>query len=141
MEMRAEAEDTRGYVVRPDPTGQEVEDLVRQLLEHAQEQPAPRDDAAPTHEVMLEVRMDGHAYRLVRTERPPPPARVHLSPREQEIVRLVAKGLPTKAIADVLDVSLWTVATHLRRVFTKLGVSSRAEMVARALQEGLLSST
>jgi DNA-binding NarL/FixJ family response regulator len=139
MEVRAEAEETRGYVVRPGPAGQEVEDLVRQLLEHAHEQPAPLEEAAPAHEVMLEVRMDGHAYQLVRTERPDPPARVHLSPREQEIVRLVAKGLPTKAIADVLDVSLWTVATHLRRVFTKLGVSSRAEMVARALQEGLLS--
>ena len=53
-----------------------------------------------------------------------------LSPREQEIVRLVAKGLPNKTIAAILDISPWTVATHLRRVFGKLGVRSRAAMIA-----------
>jgi DNA-binding CsgD family transcriptional regulator len=50
----------------------------------------------------------------------------------------VAKGLPNKAIADVLDISLWTVATHLRRIFAKLGVGTRAEMIARVLGDGLL---
>ena len=60
------------------------------------------------------------------------------SAREKEIVRLVAKGFATKAIAAVLDLSTWTVATHLRRIFAKLGVSSRAEMVAKALENGLL---
>jgi DNA-binding CsgD family transcriptional regulator len=54
-----------------------------------------------------------------------------LSPREIEIVRLVAKGLPNKTIAGVLEISPWTVATYLRRVFAKLGVGSRAAMVAR----------
>ena len=43
-----------------------------------------------------------------------------------------------KVIADVLDVSLWTVGTHLRRIITKLGVNSRAEMVAHVLGGGLL---
>ena len=55
----------------------------------------------------------------------------HLSPREQEIVRLVAAGHPNKVIAGVLDISYWTVSTHLRRIFAKLGVTSRAAMVAR----------
>jgi DNA-binding NarL/FixJ family response regulator len=59
--------------------------------------------------------------------------------RECEIVRLVAKGHCNKTIALVLDISAWTVATHLRRIFAKLEVSSRAEMVARALQDGLLA--
>ncbi|MEZ4618345.1 MAG: helix-turn-helix transcriptional regulator [Caldilineaceae bacterium] len=63
---------------------------------------------------------------------------VHLSPREQEIVRLVAKGYPNKTIAGVLDISPWTVSTHLRRIFAKLGVNSRAEMVASALVTGLV---
>lgn len=53
-----------------------------------------------------------------------------LSPREQEIVRLVAKGLPNKTIAAILDISPWTVATHLRRIFGKLSVRSRAAMIA-----------
>jgi DNA-binding CsgD family transcriptional regulator len=38
-------------------------------------------------------------------------------------------------IASVLDISEWTVGTHLRRVFTKLEVNSRAAMVARLLGE------
>jgi DNA-binding CsgD family transcriptional regulator len=61
-----------------------------------------------------------------------------LSPREQEIARMVAEGYPNKTIAAVLEISSWTVATHLRRVFAKLGVRTRAAMVARALEEGLI---
>jgi DNA-binding CsgD family transcriptional regulator len=44
---------------------------------------------------------------------------------------MVAKGYPNKMIAAVLDISPWTVCTHLRRIFAKLGVCSRAAMVAR----------
>ena len=63
-----------------------------------------------------------------------------LSPREQEIVRMVAKGHPNKVIADVLNISSWTVCTHLRRIFAKLGVGSRAAMVAQLLELGILGS-
>lgn len=65
---------------------------------------------------------------------------VRLSPREQEIVRLVAKGYPNKTIAGILDISPWTVSTHLRRVFAKLGVNSRAEMVATAIHTQLITT-
>jgi DNA-binding CsgD family transcriptional regulator len=54
-----------------------------------------------------------------------------LSPREQEIARMVAKGYPNKTIAAVLEISTWTVGTHLRRMFAKLGVNSRAALVAQ----------
>ena len=63
---------------------------------------------------------------------------VVLSPREREIARMVARGYPNKTIAGVLEISLWTVGTYLRRVFAKLGVGSRAAMVARLMEEGLL---
>src|SRR5438067_9195671 len=53
-----------------------------------------------------------------------------LSPREREIARMVSQGYTNKMIANVLDISLWTVSTHLRRIFAKLGVSTRAAMVA-----------
>lgn len=124
--------------VQADP---DVRDLMRQLLEHIGEEVAP--DTLPQgnssiKEVVLDVQVDGVHYTLTRS--PPPLVRpeVSLSPREAEIVRLVAKGLPNKTIAAVLDISPWTVATHLRRVFSKLDVSCRAEMVARVLKEGLL---
>jgi DNA-binding CsgD family transcriptional regulator len=54
-----------------------------------------------------------------------------LSPREHEIARMVSLGHTNKAIAVVLDISVWTVSTHLRRIFAKLDVSSRAGMVGR----------
>jgi DNA-binding CsgD family transcriptional regulator len=57
-----------------------------------------------------------------------------LSPREQEIARMIMKGYPNKLIAKVLDISIWTVGTHLRRIFAKLGVGTRAAMVARLLE-------
>jgi hypothetical protein len=49
-------------------------------------------------------------------------------------VGLVADGLPNKCIGAVLEISSWTVATHVRRVFSKLGVTSRAAMVARLMK-------
>jgi DNA-binding CsgD family transcriptional regulator len=51
---------------------------------------------------------------------------------------MVAKGYPNKIIAAVLEISAWTVCTHMRRVFAKLGVSTRAAMVARLLEYELL---
>jgi DNA-binding CsgD family transcriptional regulator len=57
--------------------------------------------------------------------------RQRLSPRELQIARLVADGATNRAIASSLDISLWTVSTHMRRIFAKLDVRSRAEMVAQ----------
>jgi DNA-binding CsgD family transcriptional regulator len=54
-----------------------------------------------------------------------------LSPREFEIARLVAAGHSNKVIAGVLDISYWTVGTHLRRIFSKYNVTSRAAMVTK----------
>ena len=62
-----------------------------------------------------------------------------LSSRELEIARMIAEGHTTKTVAAVLDISSWTVSTHLRRVFAKLGVASRAAMVAQLIDEGALS--
>jgi DNA-binding CsgD family transcriptional regulator len=59
-----------------------------------------------------------------------------LSPREQEIARLVAIGYPNKTIAGILEISPWTVATHVRRIFNKLGVHGRPEMVAELARAG-----
>jgi DNA-binding CsgD family transcriptional regulator len=46
----------------------------------------------------------------------------------------VSHGLTNKAIASVLDISTWTVSTHLRRIFAKIGVSTRAAMVAKVVR-------
>jgi DNA-binding CsgD family transcriptional regulator len=89
-------------------------------------------------EIILDIEVDGVRCVLIRTH--PQPVRSHagLSPREVEIARMVAEGYPNKIIADVLDISLWTVGTHLRRIFAKLGVGSRAAMVTRLIEEGVI---
>lgn len=56
---------------------------------------------------------------------------VMLTPRESEIARLIAAGNPDKTIAAALGISKFTVSTYIRRIFAKLGVSTRAAMVHR----------
>jgi len=63
---------------------------------------------------------------------------VTLSPRETEVLRLVAQGQSNPAIAATLFVGEATVKTHLLHVFEKLGVSDRTRAVTRAMELGLL---
>jgi PAS domain S-box-containing protein len=58
-----------------------------------------------------------------------------LTPREKEIAEMVAIGLPNKTIAAQLDISSWTVSAHIRRVFAKLDLHSRAALAARIAEE------
>lgn len=70
------------------------------------------------------------SFRLTRLDTVVP-----LSPREREIAGLAAAGVPSKEIAARLYLSVRTVNNHLQNAYTKLGVSSRAD-VARMLSEG-----
>ena len=60
-----------------------------------------------------------------------------LTPREVEVLRLVATGKTNRAIAAELFLSEKTVARHVSNIFTKLGVSSRAAATAYAYQHDL----
>jgi DNA-binding NarL/FixJ family response regulator len=62
----------------------------------------------------------------------PPP--VSLSPREIEVLQLLAKGYRYKEIADSYSISINTVREHLRRIYEKLQVTSSCEAVARYYQ-------
>jgi DNA-binding CsgD family transcriptional regulator len=92
----------------------------------------------PPHELIL----DGRRYRLVPIVDQPADAPAphgdeagiavdRLTPRELQVVELVAQGLSNKEIAGALRISGWTVSTHLRRIFAKLQVATRAAMVHR----------
>jgi RNA polymerase sigma factor (sigma-70 family) len=61
-----------------------------------------------------------------------------LTPREREVLSLLAEGLTQNEIADRLVISPKTVATHIQRILGKLDVRSRAEAVARAYRLGLV---
>jgi DNA-binding NarL/FixJ family response regulator len=61
-----------------------------------------------------------------------------LTPREQEVLQLLAEGLPNKTIADRLHISEHTVKFHVNAILSKLGAQSRTEAVVRATRLGLL---
>lgn len=63
-----------------------------------------------------------------------------LTLREREVLELVAQGLHNGQISVRLNISDKTVRNHVSRVFSKLGVSSRAEAVARARDAGIGSA-
>jgi len=62
-----------------------------------------------------------------------------LSPREREILQLLAEGKAMKEIASVLGVSIKTVETHRRTMMSKLGLYSVAELTKYAIREGVTS--
>ena len=94
-------------------------------------------------DTVVDLEIEGVRYRLIRSTPQTSdlgPSPDLLSPREATIGALIARGHSNKSIATALSISPWTVSTHLRRIFRKLNVHSRAEMVAhlsdvRSLEE------
>jgi DNA-binding NarL/FixJ family response regulator len=66
-----------------------------------------------------------------RTETKADGAAVELSPREREVLELLARGYLYKEIAEMLKISVLTVNTYIRRIYEKLHVRSRAQAVAK----------
>jgi DNA-binding NarL/FixJ family response regulator len=61
-----------------------------------------------------------------------------LTPREIEVLKLLAEGLSNQAIAQRLTISLHTVRNHVQNIITKLQVHSKLEAVAAAVREGII---
>jgi DNA-binding NarL/FixJ family response regulator len=61
-----------------------------------------------------------------------------LTPRELEVLRELAKGLANKQIADVMNISQYTIKGYLKTILTKLHVADRTEAVTVAIQRGLI---
>ena len=97
-------------------------------------------------EVLIEaVRriLDGHAYieQALATELAYTPSDQRLqgmTPRELEIFLMLARGTPTRAIADQLNISSKTVSNHLTLLKSKLQVSSHAELVHLGIDMGVV---
>lgn len=62
-----------------------------------------------------------------------------LTPREREVLQLIAEGVKTHDIADRLNVSIKTISTHRQQIMQKLGMDSVAELTLFALKEGIIS--
>jgi DNA-binding NarL/FixJ family response regulator len=103
--------------------------------------------AAPESEILAGLRATARggtalapsaAAALVRRTTGKPTTGPTLSPRELEVLQLVAQGNSNPAIGRTLFLSETTVKTHLGHVFEKLGVNDRTRAVTRAMELGLL---
>jgi two-component system NarL family response regulator len=112
--FRAFQAGARSYFLK-DVKGRELVEAIRAV--HAGQRPLPPEIAACL------------ADRIPRPE---------LSPRELEILRLIANGKCNKEIAAALEISEGTVRVHASNVFAKLGCSDRAQAVAVAFHRGII---
>jgi DNA-binding NarL/FixJ family response regulator len=90
--------------------------------------------------IAMDPRIASQIYEQLEwgSSRVPPAESVTLTPREQEILQRIARGMPNKAIARDLGISEHTVKFHIGSVFQKLDVGSRSEAIAIAARHGLL---
>lgn len=79
------------------------------------------------------------AARLLREERPREPEGEALTPRETEVLRLLAHGLANKEIARDLGIGEKTVKTHVSNILSKMGVLSRTQAALQAVRMGLVT--
>ncbi|MFZ4815080.1 MAG: helix-turn-helix domain-containing protein [Phototrophicaceae bacterium] len=88
---------------------------------------------------LLVIAPEFTASILLRPDTPTDSAAgINLTPREREVLDLVAEGLPNKQIARKLQISEYTVKFHVNAILTKLGAASRTEAVVRATRLGLI---
>ena len=115
-----------GYLLKNTPPAQ-VLDSIRQVL-------AGGSPISPTAAHFVLKRLQDSAA-LREAEPPESP----LSPRETEVLQLVAKGFSYSEVAEMKELSVNTVACHIKRIYQKLAVHSRAEAVFEAAELGLIS--
>jgi DNA-binding CsgD family transcriptional regulator len=127
----------RATAFRIDPAGHGEDERSKREVGEAVEELVRCATVGKHGDVVLDLVVNGYRCVLMR-EAPAPAPATQLSPREHEIARMVAEGHANKTIAAVLEISSWTVGTYLRRVFSKLGVTTRAAMVAKLMEHSAL---
>jgi len=88
---------------------------------------------------IADVVVDDYVRRTPGTNGGDSSAFAKLTPREREVLQLMAEGRATKEIAMDLKVSIKTVETHRRQIMEKLNIHSVAELTKYAIREGLTS--
>ena len=85
---------------------------------------------------LVKDNMISMTQKILKMINGPKPKTMDLTPKERELAKLLCDGLSNKTIAGILGVSVYTVNTHLRNLYTKLKISTRAELI-RAIRDML----
>jgi DNA-binding NarL/FixJ family response regulator len=125
--MEALRAGARGYLTK-DAGGAEISQALHEVLEDR-----AVIDPAVQHHLVDAIAAD----RAAAAPQPPPPG--GLTPREAEVLGLIAKGLPNAEIAASLVISEATVKSHINHLLAKIGVRDRAQAVSFAYEHGLVS--
>jgi HD-GYP domain-containing protein (c-di-GMP phosphodiesterase class II) len=125
----------------------EAADAYHAMLEDRPHRPALSREAAggELRRAARAGELDGAAVDAVlaaagHPARRKPTAPAGLTPREVEVLVLAARGGTTRAVATTLGIAPKTAGNHIERIYSKIGVSSRAEAAMFAMQHGLLPS-
>ena len=103
---------------------------------------APADDVvAAARHAKIAPRSFTAAHLADAMRRRMSPSGPQLSPRESEVLRLLADGLGVAAIARQLFVSESTAKTHISKIYEKLGAANRAQAIMNAIRAGVLTGT
>jgi DNA-binding NarL/FixJ family response regulator len=79
-----------------------------------------------------------HLFRPTADTEPDPGPNLYLTPRQQEVIELIAEGVPAKVIAARLGIAEVTVRNHIRAILLELGCHSQLEALAEARRRRLL---
>ncbi len=139
----------RALGARDDPGARQADRSRRRLPRHDRTPRLPAGHAARQQaatELRGEVtsgRLDGEAVDAVlaaaghkRRKRHSGPA--GLTPREIEVLTLIARGASNRQVAHALNITPKTASTHIERIYTKIGASTRSTATLFAVQHGLL---
>jgi DNA-binding NarL/FixJ family response regulator len=125
-----------GYILK-DAAGERLVEAVRRTLEGD----APLNEGLAMQLLQrLSSKTEQNAQSLPAGKKPPPPMREELTPREAEVLRLLAQGRTNPQIARIVLSSVSTVKIHVQNIISKFGVSDRTQAAVRAIELGLATS-
>ena len=125
-----------GYILK-DAAGERLVEAVRRTLEGD----APLSEGLAMQLLQRLASEDGQrAQQQPEAKRTPPPMPEELTPRETEVLKLLAQGRTNPQIARTVLASVSTVKIHVQNIIAKLGVSDRTQAAVRAIELGLATS-
>ena len=135
-EIRRQLPDTKILILTTSTSSDDISSALRNGAQGAITKNAPYSELiAAIRDILAGKTSVSEEISHILSADPPVP---NLSPRQAEVLNLIAKGLTNPDIARILRISLYTVKEQVNGIFLKLGATNRAEAVTIALRKHLL---